>query len=200
MADLLQLLQPSAVIETGTYGEYPQNGSRAIIVDGYTRWRRSGFTTFRPKPNSEVFLTFRMNLEITSEGLRHALSILRPDETVLIYLDARWEKDLPLREELAVFFNRRATGTRCHRQFRVPDDSGYHWDDYGPGKVFDIGLLAEELPPKTVVTSHPWQPRRKLVPVGGCCVIATKLANRGSEIARCCGAPRYQTGCGVQVE
>ena len=56
------------------------------------------------------------------------------EQTLFIYLDAHWEEDLPLAEELAVIA--RAT-TRCIvmiDDFQVPGD-GYAYDNYGPGKA-----------------------------------------------------------------
>lgn len=62
-------------------------------------------------------------------------------ETVFIYLDAHWEEDLPLREELEII---KATWPRAVvmiDDFQVPGDSGYAYDDYGPGKALVEGYL-----------------------------------------------------------
>jgi hypothetical protein len=188
MADLLQLLQPSAVIETGTYRGISTEwiarnySGRIYTVEKERLYYLQAEARLRSFPNVQ------MNLEDSREGLRHALSILRPDETVLIYLDAHWEKDLPLREELAIIFQSAHRAAVVIDDFRVPDDSGYHWDDYGPGKVFDIGLLAEELPPKTVVYFPSLAAKEETGARRGCCVIATNGESRVGNSALLRGA------------
>jgi hypothetical protein len=57
------------------------------------------------------------------------------------YLDAHWLADLPLLSEI----NEIARGWRDYAvmvdDFRVPDDPGYDYDDYGFGKVLEPALL-----------------------------------------------------------
>jgi hypothetical protein len=62
-------------------------------------------------------------------------------DTFFVYLDAHWYDDLPLAEEVDMI------GTYWHNyvimvdDFRVPDDSGYGFDNYGPGKTLDLSVL-----------------------------------------------------------
>lgn len=60
-----------------------------------------------------------------------------------IYLDAHWEKDLPLRAELEVIRQGWANAVVMVDDFEVPGDPGYGFDDYGPGRE----LRASYLPP-----------------------------------------------------
>jgi hypothetical protein len=60
---------------------------------------------------------------------------------VFFYLDAHWSDELPLHGELE-------TITRCWQRsvimiddFEVHGDSGYRYDDYGPGKRLDLEYL-----------------------------------------------------------
>lgn len=64
------------------------------------------------------------------------------DETVFIYLDAHWEKDLPLAEELTIIASAWPRAVVMIDDFQVPGDSGYAYDGYGPGKL----LVEEYLP------------------------------------------------------
>jgi len=56
-------------------------------------------------------------------------------DTVFIYLDAHWEKDLPLREELEIVSQAWASCVVMIDDFQVPDDPGYRFDDYGDGQA-----------------------------------------------------------------
>jgi len=55
--------------------------------------------------------------------------------TPFIYLDAHWEADLPLREELEIIAANWEQAAVMVDDFAVPGDPGYGYDDYGPGKV-----------------------------------------------------------------
>lgn len=57
------------------------------------------------------------------------------------YLDAHWEEYLPLADELALIFGAWDEAVILIDDFRVPDDEGYNYDDYGPGKVLETAYL-----------------------------------------------------------
>jgi predicted O-methyltransferase YrrM len=65
----------------------------------------------------------------------------QPDATPFIYLDAHWEADLPLREELEIIGAGWKHGLVMIDDFAVPGDSGYAFDDYGPGKALTQDYL-----------------------------------------------------------
>jgi hypothetical protein len=50
---------------------------------------------------------------------------------VFFYLDAHWNDDLPILEELDIIFGRCATAVAMVDDFEVPLDPGYGYDDYG---------------------------------------------------------------------
>jgi len=50
------------------------------------------------------------------------------------YLDAHWEEDLPLAEEMQIILQSWPNSVTLIDDFEVPDDPGYTFDDYGPGK------------------------------------------------------------------
>jgi hypothetical protein len=50
-------------------------------------------------------------------------------------LDAHWESDLPLNEELAIIFDRCSNAIVMIDDFSVPFDNGYGYDDYGDVKA-----------------------------------------------------------------
>jgi len=62
--------------------------------------------------------------------------------TLFFYLDAHghvFDDDLPLAEELDIVFRRCPLAVVMIDDFAVPNDAGYGYDDYGPGRalVFD---------------------------------------------------------------
>jgi hypothetical protein len=54
------------------------------------------------------------------------------------YLDAHWNEDLPLREEIELIARHWEQFVILIDDFEVPGDEGYGYDDYGPGKVLSI--------------------------------------------------------------
>jgi hypothetical protein len=68
-------------------------------------------------------------------------------EPTLFYLDAHWEHHLPLREEAELTTANFSKAVLMIDDFNVPDDPGYGFDDYGPGKRLDVSYLrAANLP------------------------------------------------------
>ena len=81
-----------------------------------------------------------------SNGALNGLSGL----TVFFYLDAHWNDDLPLADEIDIIFSRCPWAVVMIDDFEVPSDPGYQFDDYGPGKALVLGyirpaVLAHEL-------------------------------------------------------
>lgn len=68
----------------------------------------------------------------------------RPERrTSLFYLDAHWQEDLPLREEVEIIAAGWDRGVVVIDDFEVPDDPGYTFDDYGPGKRLCVDYLPD---------------------------------------------------------
>jgi hypothetical protein len=69
------------------------------------------------------------------------------DKPVLFYLDAHWSKDLPqahdlpLAEEVDIIFRSWRRAVVLIDDFQVPDDDGYAYDDYGPGKALTCDYI-----------------------------------------------------------
>jgi hypothetical protein len=60
------------------------------------------------------------------------------------YLDAHWLDHLPLPDELSVITRAWQDFAVLIDDFQVPDDPGYGYDDYGPGKRLALPLLERE--------------------------------------------------------
>jgi predicted O-methyltransferase YrrM len=65
-------------------------------------------------------------------------------ETVFIYLDAHWEADLPLAEELRIIARAWPRAIVMIDDFQVPGDSGYVYSDDGPGRALVEDYLPAE--------------------------------------------------------
>jgi hypothetical protein len=66
-----------------------------------------------------------------------------PPGPALFYLDAHWESDMPLWEEVDQIFSRHPSPVIMIDDFRVPTDSGFAYDDYGRGKCLSVTNLHE---------------------------------------------------------
>jgi hypothetical protein len=70
------------------------------------------------------------------------------NQGLFVYLDAHWDDNLPLAEELAIVFAVCRNAIVMVDDFQVPFDDGYGYDDYGTGK----SLIADYIEP--VVAAH----------------------------------------------
>lgn len=64
-----------------------------------------------------------------------------PKDDVFFYLDAHWEDDLPLREELELIFSGWSRPLVLIDDFEVPG-TDYGFDDYGPEKTLNLSYIA----------------------------------------------------------
>jgi predicted O-methyltransferase YrrM len=76
------------------------------------------------------------------------------DESVFIYLDAHWEDDPPLAQELQIITRGWTNAVVMIDDFQVPGDDGYAFDDYGAGRT----LTENYLPAGDLVGWHLFYP------------------------------------------
>jgi hypothetical protein len=134
--DLAKAIEFDRVLETGTY----RGSSTRFFADVFgipvetVENNRRFFVYSRSRLRRESRITVEFG---DSRAFLRRLAALPSarTETVFVYLDAHWEDDLPLAEELRIVAS---TWTRCVvmiDDFGVPGDSGYGYDDsYGPEK------------------------------------------------------------------
>jgi predicted O-methyltransferase YrrM len=133
------------VIETGTF--------RGASTEFFAVL--SGLPVYSAESNPRFFEFARRRLSgwplvhIEFEDSRTMLQRLSQrvdiDEKVaLFYLDAHWDEDLPLREEVTIVVRGWRRAVVVIDDFRVPDDPGYEFDDYGPGKRLEASYLGVE--------------------------------------------------------
>ena len=54
-------------------------------------------------------------------------------QNIFFYLDAHWNEELPLWEEIDIIVRRWSCAVLMVDDFKVPNDTGYRYDDYGKG-------------------------------------------------------------------
>lgn len=68
-----------------------------------------------------------------------------PKQNIFFYLDAHWNADLPLYEEVEMIQKHWEDAVVMIDDFEVPDDDGYNFDDYGDGKKLCLAYLGADL-------------------------------------------------------
>lgn len=135
--DIISKTRPHAIVETGTFlgattGLMSLTGLPVFTIElhprnyGFARarfWRRRNVRLLRGDSRTGLLSLF--------DGALHPLS----GSTVFFYLDAHWNDDLPLAEEIDVVFSRCPSAVVMIDDFEVPSDAGYGFDNYGPGKA-----------------------------------------------------------------
>src|ERR1700730_13396654 len=140
---LLQELTIVTIVETGTF--------RGTTTDYMAK---AGLPVFscelRPRyfHYSSLRLANIPNIRLQRADSRRFLhelldENLLPTGPALFYLDAHWEQDLPVWEEVDQIFSRHPSPVVMVDDFRVPTDSGFAYDDYGKGKCLSVTDLHE---------------------------------------------------------
>lgn len=142
---LLEKIAPAAIIETGTYlgatTEFmAKSGLPVYSIEADPR--SYGFARVRLRRYRNATLLHGDSRAMLSSLFAGALRD-RLDKTVFFYLDAHWNDDLPLAEELGIIFGRCPNAVVMIDDFQVPFDAGYGYDDYGPGKALTFDYIAD---------------------------------------------------------
>jgi hypothetical protein len=158
--DIITSTRPHAIVETGTYlGDttelMAQTGLPVFTLElnprncGYVRAR------FWRTPNVKLIPgDSRTSLHRLFDGALHDPS----DRTLFFYLDAHWNADLPLAEEIDIIFKRCPLAVVMVDDFAVPSDEGYGYDDYGPGKALVLGYVSQAISAHQLQAFYPSTP------------------------------------------
>ena len=142
--ELLNLFDFEVIIETGSYtGNTTEYIDEHVNCPIYTVELHPRFYT-----HSRLRLRHRPNVHSVRADSRQFLTWATtapevPKGCALFYLDAHWNDDLPLAEELRIILKTWANPIIMIDDFQVPGDPGYTFDDYGPGKALTEGYLRE---------------------------------------------------------
>jgi hypothetical protein len=182
--ELARAIQFDRVLETGTFRGSATEFFAAVFGTPVQTVEANreffAFSRHRLRRKSQITVEFGDSRAFLR---RLAATPTARKETVFIYLDAHGEKDLPLAEELSIIA---PAWTRCVvmiDDFQVPDDSGYGYDDYGPGKA-----LVEDYLPVAVLDgwSLMYPSAASAQETGarrGCCVLVTPTLTESASVS-----------------
>ena len=146
LVELLRRWNPTAIVETGTFRgattEFFAQLSTADVFSCDSNPRYLNYARRRLANYSNIHL----HLNDSPVFLASILENLDSSQRVLAYLDAHWEKNLPLWDEMRIITDSPTPTVVIVDDFKVPGDSGYGFDDYGSGKRLDLDSLAPLLP------------------------------------------------------
>ena len=138
----IRQLPLDAIVETGTYrGTTTSYLAKLTSLPIYTVEFSLRFQAY-----GRLALRRFKNIHRASGDSRPFLRTLAANEhlcgkTILFYLDAHWNADLPLAEELEIIFDHWKRAVVLIDDFQVSDDPGYGYDDYGSGRALTIDYI-----------------------------------------------------------
>lgn len=101
------------------------------------------------------------------------------NEPLFFYLDAHWAEDLPLAEEIEIIFSRLSNAIILVDDFKVENDNGYTYDDYGPGKVLNLEYIEGSLGNSAFIF-FPISSENETDPKRGCVAITNNKFSAGN--------------------
>lgn len=132
----------AVVVETGTY--------RGATTEFLSHLARCPIYTVEACPRYYEYARLRFpisdRVQLALDDSRRFLRRLATDVTVpkgtaFFYLDAHWNPELPLREEVALILGAWSDPLILIDDFQVPGDPGYAFDDFGPGQRLALEYL-----------------------------------------------------------
>lgn len=179
-AELCALVPFAAIVETGTH--------RGSTTAHLRRTTRVPIHSFELRPRHHGFARARLwrarDMHLHRRDSRTGIAALAASGAlrhgpVFFYLDAHWEHDLPLAEEVDLALRHCPQAVVMIDDFAVPDDPGYGFDDYGPGKTLSLDYLGSRVAPPTAIWFPACDSRDETGFRRGCVVLA-----RETEVIR----------------
>jgi predicted O-methyltransferase YrrM len=192
---LIRRIDPAAIVETGTYlgttTEFmAETGLPIFTIEAHPR--SYGFARAR--------LWRRRNITILQDDSRAALHTLFDgplrgfaNRTLFFYLDAHWNDDMPLAEELDIVFTRCPAAVVMVDDFRVPGDADYGYDDYGPEKALTDTYISTVVAKMGLSVHYPSTPARAESGKRRGCVVLSNATAHGFELS---SIPLLRTAAG----
>ena len=205
--EIVSTVRPCAIVETGTYLGTTTEFMAQMGLPVYTielGARKFGFVRARFWRSHNITVLCRDSRTGLHELFGGPLRQLAGD-TLFVYLDAHWNDDLPLAEEIHIIFTRCPSAVVMIDDFQVPGDTGYGYDDYGAGKCLAFSYVAPATSAHGVQGFYPSTPSTK---EGGqrrgCIVLAKKTAHVRalalmSLLRRASDEPRSERGPTVHI-
>ena len=141
--DILDVCAISMVIETGTC----RGATTEYMASNFSGRIYSCELNRRYFEYAKQRLAKWGNVEVTLTDSRQFLKglvdlSLARGRSAFFYLDAHWNKDLPLLGEIALILNSNCGAVVMIDDFEVPLDEGYGYDTYGRGKKVCLQMLS----------------------------------------------------------
>ena len=176
--------RPVAIVETGTHVAtttefFAATGLPVYTIEGNARYY--GFARARLWRKANVELRHgdsRAQLRSLFQGPLAKLAAAH----LFFYLDAHWNADLPLAEEINIIFDRSPSAVVMIDDFEVPGDSGFAYDDYGPGKALNADYIAPLIEAHDLASFYPATPSQEETGLRRGCVVLCKAALLGAEL------------------
>jgi len=138
----IRRLPIDAIVETGTYrGTTTSYLATLTSLPIYTVELSRRFQGFRWPALRRFRNVHRFNGDSRAFLRGLAADKRLRQKTILFYLDAHWNADLPLAEELEIIFSHWERAVAVIDDFQVNDDPGYGYDEYGPGRTLNIDYI-----------------------------------------------------------
>ena len=141
-SSIVMKIKPSSVVETGTFRgtttHFMAESSKLPVYTVEYDARKFGFASQK--------LWGLRNAHLEQGDSRNFLRKMfgggnLPPGPAFVYLDAHWFDDLPLADEIEIIFSSQTSAVVLVDDFKVPDDGGYTYDDYGPGKALTVDYV-----------------------------------------------------------
>jgi len=140
--EVLKRIGPKCIVETGTY----RATTTVYMAQHFAGPIYTCEVDRRLFHQSRKKLSEFATVEILALDSRRFLHRLLQSgdlqSPVFFYLDAHWKDDLPLAEEVRAILDDGIEAIIMIDDFQVPFDSGYGFDNYGPGKVLNLEYLS----------------------------------------------------------
>jgi hypothetical protein len=177
---------PRAIVESGTYlgttTEFmAQTGLPVFTIE--LNSRNYGFVRARFRRNGNITLIHGDSRSALRELLVGPLSSLANSHPLFFYLDAHWNDDLPLVEELGIVFGGCPSAVVMIDDFQVSSDSGYGYDDYGLGKALTLSYIKPAMSTHQLQAYYPSTPSSAETGSRRGCVVLAKGSFHGSALA-----------------
>jgi hypothetical protein len=130
-----------AIVETGTYLGYTTEFFAQFGVPVFTaecQLYEYYFSSLRLRRQKNVHTYYGDSREFLNRLKKNPQF---PRKHIVFYLDAHWFDQFPLGEEFDIIRNDWTESVIIVDDFKIPDDDGYEYDDYGPGKVICLDYL-----------------------------------------------------------
>ncbi len=141
--ELIRHIDFTAIVETGTFRgtttEFMQKASGLPVHTVEKNPRTHGYAGWRFRRNPKIVTRCGDSRSFLKSLFREPLFCRKP---VFFYLDAHWDDDLPLLEEIELIMAHCPRGVVMIDDFKVPGDEGYGYDAYGKGKTVDLKYIA----------------------------------------------------------